>query len=305
MAIVIIRHGERVDRKQKGWTQNSQRPWDTPLTHNGKDQAFLSGLAIAKACEEYDLPLPSRCFSSPLHRCVQTATGVIKGLNATQSRHISQELNRIKVDHSLAESVCEHWYRSWGIDGVSDATWGGPSGYETGKPIDSSLLKPAVHKPAHELFLTPKQHQALMEEADVQIDTTYESTLLLQGQWGQYEDEHQAGVRVGAFAEKMHAELKGKETIVLVSHGRPSIHGYEYLTNTPVGEGGTCGYCGITILVPSYLTDGKWQCLRFADSSHLGEGADLGLSSAFLAAETNASAAMTLTSMKALIPNKL
>jgi broad specificity phosphatase PhoE len=117
-AAVVIRHGERADYAGKPhWTRTSNRPWDPPLTEHGKKQAHLAGAGLKDHLKQHGLAKVTHVYCSPLVRCLETAEGLISGLGLHGGNV------KIRVDPRLAETVCEAWYRSWGIRGVSDSTW--------------------------------------------------------------------------------------------------------------------------------------------------------------------------------------
>jgi broad specificity phosphatase PhoE len=115
MPVVVLRHAEREDygwaRRGESWQAQAARPWDTPLTVTGHQQAAVAGRAVARHVGSLGLPAVTRVFSSPLLRCCQTACGAATALGGIAS---------ISVDPSLAETICENWYRSWAVDLVGE-----------------------------------------------------------------------------------------------------------------------------------------------------------------------------------------
>ena len=107
VGIFVARHGERVDYqwRERGdnWQSQSERPWDTPLTEAGHKQGAALGRSIKRQCEELGLPPVVRVVSSPLLRCVQTATEA--------ARELGVEL--VGIEAGAAETMCEDWY-VWG-----------------------------------------------------------------------------------------------------------------------------------------------------------------------------------------------
>ena len=76
-AVVVVRHGERLDYimrdRGENWIPTSDRPWDPPLTDNGKQQANALGMALPTILQNLKLPSIAAVYSSPFHRCRQTA----------------------------------------------------------------------------------------------------------------------------------------------------------------------------------------------------------------------------------------
>ena len=58
-AIFVCRHGEREDyrwrERGQNWQAQAERPWDTPLTEGGVEQAEACGRAIARHCARLGL----------------------------------------------------------------------------------------------------------------------------------------------------------------------------------------------------------------------------------------------------------
>ena len=123
MVLIVCRHGERLDYVQKPkWTMEAQRPWDSPLTVKGKEQAKHAGLAVKEHLQRFGAAPVTRVFCSPLVRCLETAAAMMQSLGLA----LDGTSAKIQVDTCLSETVSEAWYRSWGIVGLSDSTWGGP-----------------------------------------------------------------------------------------------------------------------------------------------------------------------------------
>lgn len=128
IVVVVVRHGERLDYVMRdagdNWIPTTDRPWDPPLTSNGKEQAKALGKELPKILS--DLKLPSSkidaVYSSPFYRCRQTAAGIISG-EAEGSEIIREAKKKVCVEIGLSESINQNWYRSWAISGT-DGTWG-------------------------------------------------------------------------------------------------------------------------------------------------------------------------------------
>lgn len=99
--VVVMRHGDRIDNFEPMWDIKASRPWDPPLTQDGKDRAFARG---RKFRTHFQFPI-HRVFVSPFLRCLQTAAEVIHGLCAvndhdptvTSSAGIAIDPSKIKV----------------------------------------------------------------------------------------------------------------------------------------------------------------------------------------------------------------
>lgn len=97
--VVVMRHGDRIDNFEPMWDMKASRPWDPPLTQDGKDRAFARGRKFRT-----QFPI-HRIFVSPFLRCLQTASEVIHGLCAvndhdpavTSSAGITIDPSKIKV----------------------------------------------------------------------------------------------------------------------------------------------------------------------------------------------------------------
>ena len=113
MAVCLARHGAREDyawkaRGENWQLQNSERPWDPPLTSGGVEQGTALGAGLKAHCERLGLPPVTRVVSSPLLRCVQTAAAAAAQLG----------VKTLGVEPGLAEGMLEEWYRSWDVPGA-------------------------------------------------------------------------------------------------------------------------------------------------------------------------------------------
>lgn len=72
--LFIIRHGLRLDHEDSSWKKEAPRPFDSPLSTNGKDQAQATG--------EYLQPEGLEAiYASPLLRTVQTGHAIAEALD--------------------------------------------------------------------------------------------------------------------------------------------------------------------------------------------------------------------------------
>lgn len=92
MAIYLVRHAIRQDRKDKDWPNRTDRPHDTPLSKEGFLQAIFLGKRLAEE------PI-KHIFSSPFLRAIQTA------------HLIAQEIGlQVKIEHGFAEYMRKRWF---------------------------------------------------------------------------------------------------------------------------------------------------------------------------------------------------
>ena len=130
-AVLLSRHADRLDyrflKRGDNWQAQAERPWDCPLTPEGYEQGFAMGTAAAAHCRRLGLPPVTRIITSPMLRCGQTATAAAEAIGVTS----------LVVEPGLAETMCEQWYRSWGVPGA-DSTWGGPKsgGFGMGTAVE-------------------------------------------------------------------------------------------------------------------------------------------------------------------------
>lgn len=103
MPILLVRHAERADyvakKCNKNWIKVSQtmEPWNPPLSQRGIRQAYWLGKLIEREISRLGLPPVARIFSSPFHRCLQTAVGAIEGLGGSRKL-------KVAIEPSLVES---------------------------------------------------------------------------------------------------------------------------------------------------------------------------------------------------------
>eukprot|EP00286_Rhodomonas_abbreviata_P020123 CAMPEP_0181299058 /NCGR_PEP_ID=MMETSP1101-20121128/6128_1 /TAXON_ID=46948 /ORGANISM="Rhodomonas abbreviata, Strain Caron Lab Isolate" /LENGTH=278 /DNA_ID=CAMNT_0023404151 /DNA_START=11 /DNA_END=847 /DNA_ORIENTATION=+ len=265
-AIIIFRHGERMDAVDKNWmASNPDRPFDPPLTKRGELMASKAGAAIQSIIEQEGLPPVAKLLSSPLVRCIQTAIEAGKSLKFE---------GKVEPEPALSEIIWEEWYRSWGVPGTS-GEWGGPPHCGLGVPVALEDLHPAALRPAGELYLSPAELQRQFGDA-VAGSEEYQPSVpaaSLKYCWGNVETKEDSRLRVGKFAESYSAQNEGK-TVVMCSHGGPTSLLYQHLSNNH--EGLETGYTAIF----AFVKDGAgWKVLRTACTAHLGEvdAVELGL----------------------------
>ena len=87
----VMRHGTRVDEENPGWKDGAARPYDPPITAQGRAEARQTGLMLRHiAAREGTI---HSIVASPFLRCLQTATEVAKILG----------IDQIGIDHGLCE----------------------------------------------------------------------------------------------------------------------------------------------------------------------------------------------------------
>eukprot|EP01060_Flectonema_neradi_P038877 TRINITY_DN8309_c0_g1_i1.p1 TRINITY_DN8309_c0_g1~~TRINITY_DN8309_c0_g1_i1.p1 ORF type:complete len:254 (+),score=39.11 TRINITY_DN8309_c0_g1_i1:39-800(+) len=232
MAVIIARHGERVDLSDpEGWMSNEQRlirPWDPTLTANGKRQARTLGSRIREEVAKLDLPQDIKVFSSPFTRTVETAHGVIQGLE--------DDSLKIHTEPGLIEGICDDWYSSWCYP-ESVGHWGGPAN----KPAEG--INKHAHLPLSELVRTPAQLQSLVSDA---VCTEYKQFTSIPNITisENLETFPSCFSRVSSFIEKLHS-LHPSKTVVCISHGAPLTGMYNHLS----GEDSSVWteYCGLYV----------------------------------------------------------
>ena len=112
-AIIVIRHGERLDYvcrdSGKNWIPTSPEPWNPPLTRQGLEQAQSLGRMLHEHIQTYNLPPTiSHVYSSPLLRCVQTAAETIKSYEEIATSAVETKISsklKVKIEHGLVESM--------------------------------------------------------------------------------------------------------------------------------------------------------------------------------------------------------
>ncbi len=88
----LVRHGERRDEVEPGWTEQADRPHDPPLTETGRRQAARVGERL-RGCDVETI------YTSPFLRAAETAHIVAEHLDRT-----------VFVDHGLSEHLNAAWF---------------------------------------------------------------------------------------------------------------------------------------------------------------------------------------------------
>lgn len=265
MAVILARHGERLDYAElglraageTGWFDTAARPWDPPLTPLGHRQAAALGRAASRSAEQLGLPPLTRIFVSPFQRCVETGLAVADAAG----------IPSVRVEPSLAEALCDSFFRSWCVPGA-DSTWGGPAGgSQEGAPKDEDL-RPEALGPASGLL--PFERVGALRAGKAAVDLSYEPFLPLPAlsyRWGGFESEEKLGARMKDFFD-FAAESFPKETVMLVSHGGPTQALFERAVSDEPSP--MCGYCGFHVLRREAGGDG-WAAPVVGEMAHVKE----------------------------------
>ena len=107
--LIIIRHGERIDRIGEIPKCGIMNP---ELTEEGKRQSFEASKIIIKNLKKYGMddisPNLIQIRSSPYMRTIQTSVQLIKGLNLIFSNDINDKinkLNKVHIDFGLRKRI--------------------------------------------------------------------------------------------------------------------------------------------------------------------------------------------------------
>jgi len=98
--LFVMRHGERMDNYDPEWIASAPRPWDPPLTDDGKKEARKTGERLRT--QGWNI---TRVICSPFLRCIQTAAEVVTALCAVQDQPLAIDPSKVKV--SIEYGLCE------------------------------------------------------------------------------------------------------------------------------------------------------------------------------------------------------
>jgi len=213
--IVIVRHGDRLDREQKEWAYGAPRPHDTPLSEKGKGAAFALGDYLRSA--RMVSPTEVVILSSPLVRCVETSHGIAEGLCAMTKDMLPQI--PIYIENSLCEGA--YWITQ---DAVRNRRLRGdlfpplPVYYSSTHHAQhtSPLVRPAASQPFSSLGPSPKFVKTLDDKLKEEPHVTERCSLGVQGL-----------LNCNAFSKK---------TVICVGHGETTSLWASCLSGTQVGE---------------------------------------------------------------------
>jgi broad specificity phosphatase PhoE len=269
--VVVARHAERQDYVMRDRGENflpsTDRPWDPPLSENGLEQGRNLGKEIRKSLMEHGLSPVMAVYSSPLIRCLQTASTATEGLLTTQEskddgdveasgpdeayRH--PEALQVHIEEGLVESINESWYRSWCLP-ESNGTWGFRPADSQGNPIitvDLETIHEAAKQPIQNLIRFPSKDDSnnLVSKLE-HVDLSYQSISRIDEPycWGSFESRSQQRQRMHSVLELLSSKHEG-ETILCLSHGGPVTHLYERLTGNHWSQHGESSYACYSIYV--------------------------------------------------------
>uniref|UniRef100_A0A1D1XKP8 Putative phosphoglycerate mutase family protein R708 n=1 Tax=Anthurium amnicola TaxID=1678845 RepID=A0A1D1XKP8_9ARAE len=129
--VVVMRHGDRIDSAEPLWPLRADRPWDPPLTEDGKARAWNTGKKLR--APHLGFPI-HRVVVSPFLRCLQTAGEVVTALCADgcdESGLLAAEFSgavpidpsrvKVSIEYGLCEALCRQAIR---VDWVpTDGKW--------------------------------------------------------------------------------------------------------------------------------------------------------------------------------------
>mmetsp|Transcript_1200 Transcript_1200/g.1437 ORF Transcript_1200/g.1437 Transcript_1200/m.1437 type:complete len:340 (+) Transcript_1200:129-1148(+) len=312
--VIVARHGERLDytfrASGKNWIPTTLEPWNPPLTETGCLQSYKLGTCIPSILRTNKLSSRiSAVYSSPLIRCLQTSSNIIRGIvSVTDNVGDDYPCLQVRAEEGLIESLHEDWYRSWCLPG-SNSTWGyrnpnnevfsDDSLHCVAKiPIQSGVLtcirnslpfaeegdvepmqtssSARKEKAGATEVLEPMLHPILLDTQHTLENSVHPITVPYQ--WGNFEPYEGTKDRLLQVVEALAEKHKG-ETIILCSHGGPVTHLYESLLKIDPKNGGSRhGPSRYTCTsVYTRLEDGSdnatqpWKNLMVNDISHLND----------------------------------
>eukprot|EP00747_Dinoflagellata_sp_TGD_P179206 gnl/TRDRNA2_/TRDRNA2_29633_c0_seq1.p1 gnl/TRDRNA2_/TRDRNA2_29633_c0~~gnl/TRDRNA2_/TRDRNA2_29633_c0_seq1.p1 ORF type:complete len:281 (+),score=30.46 gnl/TRDRNA2_/TRDRNA2_29633_c0_seq1:67-909(+) len=234
MALLLARHGERLDYIDPSWLPANLRakPWDPPLSEDGKRQAEALASGVAAWCDKLSLELAA-VYSSPFIRAKQTAepTAAKAGL-------------QVKVEPGLVEWVGEGFYTAWACPD-SNGRWA--SGQQAPRPeLNAALGQPI----ATLLGLEPP-----LDASESHLGCT----------WGRFEDATMMTERMAACADRLAALHPGR-AILLVGHAGPVSAAAQYLSGAKDPQPWLADYASLFVLA---RRGGEWEMLAANDTQHL------------------------------------
>mmetsp|Transcript_7447 Transcript_7447/g.10841 ORF Transcript_7447/g.10841 Transcript_7447/m.10841 type:complete len:281 (-) Transcript_7447:137-979(-) len=237
--VVVVRHGERLDyvtRDSGGnWIPTTDQPWNPPLTENGHQQAKGLGVALPEILSSLNLPPVAAVYSSPFHRCRQTAAGLIG----------SNQNLKIRAELGLSESINENWFRSWAVEGT-DGTWG----YQRKDcpNVDPETLHSGSKEPVQPLL--DWKTGPIDAVTSSMMDANYISKSSIDTPFSLHPPNFESSkMQQNRMAETLNtlSENHVNESFVMVSHGGPVTHLYESLTGNKWNVHGVAKYCCYSI----------------------------------------------------------
>lgn len=273
--VVLLRHGDREDYrasqagegKGREWVSNATRPWDPKLAPNGQQQSNAAAKQLKDVLGTAGIRQPTKIFTSPLVRCVETANVVAHEFG----------IESLHVEEGLFEAVCEMWMRQWALPN-SDSTWGGPpdghvkqawSEFVCGPDVATDAIRPEALAGLDALLRTP---QELRADGWQRVNTEHCSAVSMRAKpfcWGKFEMRPMMIERcVEQTVRKLALENRG-ETLVFVTHGSNSqiIFDGLALQKVPKDSGGMTALSVLTVEAGSEAS-GPWEVHVANDNSH-------------------------------------
>jgi broad specificity phosphatase PhoE len=270
--VITARHGERQDYIMKdagqNWVSGADRPWDPPLSEHGKEQGVKLGEHLAKELQLLELPPLSAIYTSPFLRCRQTAVGAMLGFNSSKDESVPP----VRIEHGLAESINENWYRSWSFLALSDGAWGfRPPTEDAKEAINPATLHPASKQPVQTLL--DWKAETAIGDCDVHsLDLEYSSVTTLDVPYcfhpSKLESRQDQRRRMLEVVTKV---AQPEKTVLLISHGGPITHLYEEMTGNHWSVHGESSYCCYSIYRHAPGSGKEWEPLFVNQSNYLHE----------------------------------
>eukprot|EP00545_Synedropsis_sp_CCMP1620_P003681 CAMPEP_0119011368 /NCGR_PEP_ID=MMETSP1176-20130426/5632_1 /TAXON_ID=265551 /ORGANISM="Synedropsis recta cf, Strain CCMP1620" /LENGTH=276 /DNA_ID=CAMNT_0006964185 /DNA_START=135 /DNA_END=965 /DNA_ORIENTATION=- len=253
--VIAARHGERQDyamlMKGENWIKGSDCPWDPPLSSLGWKQGDALGECVKKNLKDLNLPPVTQVFSSPFHRCRETAVAANAALEFAPD---------VKVEYGLAESLNESWYRSWSLP-TSNGTWG----YKE-RDAESEKVLPVNFNTLHRAALQPAAFVIAPRGFVQGIDLRHRSRTKIHKVycWGSFESGHDQRRRMRSVINTV---ARPGSTSMVVSHGGPVTHLFEELTGKDWWIHGEASYASFSIY--ERTPEGNWETLVMNESEHV------------------------------------
>ncbi|CAE7411064.1 unnamed protein product [Symbiodinium natans] len=231
MALILARHGERQDYADDAWlaAHLQARPWDPPLSAEGRAQAKRLPQAVRSFCQELGLELGA-IYSSPMQRCVETATPTS-----------NSELPVI-VDPHLGEWLSDSFYKSWAC-ADSNGRWGSGS-----LPVRPEFAE-QVATPAGEWLYGGVGREV------------YRNTL------DRPEELEVAAERVATRLETLFAASPEKAVLAVGHAGTVAAAALRLAGQPVVLPDYSIPFTGVFVL--RRTSEGGWESVAFADDRHL------------------------------------
>ena len=251
--IFLVRHGERLDHALPHWAAHAARPHDSPLTPQGLEQARLAGEYIRQRLGEIarDSGVDDVIVrTSPLVRCVQTASRLVAGLG--------NEQHPVQVDHVLCEEEDFLRPRMLGTHALSVEPFGQHMSVPRSNRTPRGVCNPVLLSAGDLVSVYPHVDLGYQTAHPVAYDSTTGAEL--NALTGQPQSAHDR-------AQTLVTNLPGqiappRSTTVFVTHGRFARRIGEIML---AGKGGTnfgnFAYCEVAEMVLGADENAGWSCV--------------------------------------------